>query len=102
MALSAKGISRQDAHEEIRVLSHQASDAVKKDGKENDLIERIRNSAFFKPIIDQLDHLLDPRTFVGRAPEQVAKFTGVNGEVARALKKYEAILNAHVTVDLKV
>ena len=102
MALSAKGVSRQDAHEEIRILSHQASDVVKKEGKDNDLIDRIRKSAFFSPVIDQLDQLLNARTFIGRAPEQVEKFTGVNGEVALALRKYEEILKAKVTVDLKV
>jgi len=86
MALVKKGVSRQDAHEEIRVLSHQASAVVKKEGKENDLVERIRRSEFFKPIWDELDSLLDPTSFYGRAPQQVEKF--VNVEVKDALKIY--------------
>lgn len=87
MACVKKGLSRQDAHEEIRVLSHQAGDNVKQHGQNNDLLERIRHTAFFRPILDELDSLLDARTFVGRAPQQVEKFTGT--EVKAALKPYE-------------
>lgn len=68
------------------VLSHQAADNVKKQGKDNDLLERIRRTAFFTPIIPELDSLLDARTFVGRAPQQVEKFTST--EVAAALQPY--------------
>jgi len=32
--------SRQDCHEQIRVLSQQAGDVVKKEGGDNDLIQR--------------------------------------------------------------
>ncbi|KAG9863050.1 adenylosuccinate lyase, partial [Aureobasidium melanogenum] len=90
MALVKKGISRQDAHEEIRVLSHQASASVKLEGKHNDLIERIRATPFFEPILGELDTLLDPSTFTGRAPQQVEKFCGPNGDVEKALAKFRA------------
>ncbi|KAI4783632.1 Adenylosuccinate lyase [Aureobasidium sp. EXF-3400] len=90
MALVKKGISRQDAHEEIRVLSHQASASVKLEGKHNDLIERIRATPFFEPILGELDALLDPSTFTGRAPQQVEKFCGPNGDVEKALAKFRA------------
>ncbi|KAL7653869.1 adenylosuccinase ade13 [Aspergillus niger] len=88
MACVKKGLSRQDAHEEIRVLSHQAADNVKKLGLNNDLLDRVRRTAFFAPILDELDALLDPSTFVGRAPQQVEKF--LSTEVKEALKPYEA------------
>ena len=74
MAMVEKGGSRQDCHEEIRVLSHQASAVVKQEGGDNDLIERVRNTEYFKPIWGELDSLLDPSTFVGRAPQQTEKF----------------------------
>ena len=102
MALHEKGISRQDAHEEIRVLSHKASDTVKKEGKDNDLVERIRRKKFFEPIIGDLDRLLDPSSFVGRAPQQVERFTEPGGEVQRALEKYGEAVKHSGTVHLSV
>lgn len=89
MALVKKNISRQEAHEEIRVLSHQAGAAVKLEGKPNDLIDRIRVTKFFEPIWSQLDTLLDPTTFVGRAPQQVEKYLGKGGEVDMVLSRYQ-------------
>jgi len=48
MKLAGHGVSRQDAHEEIRVLSHEASAVVKQQGGRNDLLERIKKNEFFK------------------------------------------------------
>ena len=62
MRLVHKGQSRQEAHEQLRVLSHQASDSVKSQGKLNDLILRIKNTDFFRPIWDELDDVLRSRT----------------------------------------
>ena len=86
MAMVKAGGDRQVCHEEIRVLSHQAAAVVKQEGGDNDLIERIRSSAYFAPIHDQLDALLDPSTFTGRAPQQVARF--MREEVEPALAPY--------------
>lgn len=60
---------------------------MKQLGEENDLIERVRKDAYFDPIKDELDTLLDPRSFIGRAPQQVDKF--LNDWVAPALKDSE-------------
>lgn len=76
------------AHEEIRVLSHQAGSVVKIEvrqmffvdicdflandilpqGKPNDLVSRIRNAEFFKPIWGELDTMLDPRLYEAFIP----------------------------------
>ncbi|TFY65324.1 hypothetical protein EVJ58_g2051 [Rhodofomes roseus] len=74
MAMVKAGGDRQEAHEKIRVLSHEAAHQVKSEGLENDLIDRVRRDPYFDPITGQLDELLDPRSFIGRAPEQVDKF----------------------------
>ena len=47
MKLVHHGVSRQEAHEQIRVLSHKAAHVVKMDGGRNDLIQRIKRTAFF-------------------------------------------------------
>lgn len=86
MALVEKGISRQAAHEEIRVLSHQAGAVVKQEGKENDLLERIKETKFFQPILPELDALTDSASFVGRCPEIVEKL--VMTKVKPALEPY--------------
>ena len=47
---------------------------MKQLGLDNDLIERVRRDPYFDPIKGELDALLDPSTFIGRAPQQVDKF----------------------------
>ena len=47
MKLVQKNISRQAAHERIRVLSRETVHAMKNDGSDNDLIERIKKDEFF-------------------------------------------------------
>lgn len=86
MALVKKGVSRQDAHEEIRVLSHEAAAQVKLHGKDNDLLDRIRRTKFFEPVLPELHELLRAETFVGRCPQQVDAF--YEREVSVAVKKY--------------
>jgi len=59
------GASRQECHEKIRVLSQEAGATVKKEGKPNDLIERIKADDYFKPIeneLSQVSSILQPKT----------------------------------------
>jgi len=100
MAMVKAGGDRQECHEKIRVLSHEAGAVVKEQGGENDLIQRINEEPYFKPIWLQLDALLDPKTFVGRAPEQVDKF--VADWVRPALQPYEQELKNIRLAELSV
>ncbi|KAF7508664.1 adenylosuccinase ade13 [Endocarpon pusillum] len=100
MRIVAKGGSRQEAHEHIRILSHEAAAMVKQEGKSNDLIERIRKDEYFRPIWDELEDLMDARTFVGRAPEQVNKF--LRTEVKEALKPYAEAVGEVKATELTV
>lgn len=49
----------------------EAGAQVKMHGLENDLVDRIRRLEYFLPICNELDELLNPETFVGRATPQV-------------------------------
>lgn len=99
MAMVEKGASRQEVHEKIRVLSHQAAAVVKEEGGDNDLIERVKNDSFFAPVHNELETLLDPSTFLGRAPQQVEKF--IANDVNKALQPFEKHIN-DVNVKLNV
>merc|ERR1712176_779215 len=68
------GGDRQELHEAIRVHSMAAGAVVKGEGKPNDLMERIAKDPMFAAVHDKLDKLVDPKLFVGRAPEQVDEF----------------------------
>jgi adenylosuccinate lyase len=86
MAMVRKGADRQEVHESIRVHSVAAARQVKEEGAANDLIERITRDPFYAPVVEQLDALLDPTTFVGRAPEQVVSFLSL--ELEPVIKPY--------------
>lgn len=94
MAMVKAGGNRQECHEEVRVLSQEAANKVKQDGEENDLVKRIRACPYFSPIHNQLDSLLDPATFIGRAPQQVVEF--LKNEVDPVLSKYEGQLEGKI------
>lgn len=69
-----RGGDRQELHEAIRQLSHEAAARVKTEGAENDLIDRIAASDAFDLTREELDGILDPSAYIGRAPEQVVEF----------------------------
>lgn len=102
MKMVARGASRQDAHEEIRVLSHQASDVVKKEGGKNDLIERIKATPFFAPVKDEIDGILDPKNFIGRSAQQCERYCGKGGEVEKAIEKYAESIKGSKKAELSI
>jgi adenylosuccinate lyase len=83
MAGVQKGGDRQELHERIRQHS-QAVTARLKAGGANDLIDRLRSDQGFKGV--DFSEVLNPRLFVGRAPEQVVDF--LTEEIEPALKRY--------------
>jgi len=87
MAMVMEKGNRQECHEKIRTMSQIASKEVKENGRENNLVQQIRQDVYFAPIHDQLYKLLEPTTFVGRAPQQVTKY--LNEEVKPRIEKYQ-------------
>jgi adenylosuccinate lyase len=103
MKLVSQGISRQEAHEQVRVLSHQSSDIVKKQGLPNDLIQRIKSTEFFRPVWTEIDRMLDPKNFIGWCPEQVVRYCGdEDGEVKQALRPYKKYIEQAKAAELIV
>lgn len=68
------GGDRQELHEKIRIYSMEAGLRVKRDGLDNDLIDRISNDPDFKMTKDEILSILKPENFIGRCPEQVDEF----------------------------
>lgn len=102
MRLCALGESRQEAHEQIRVLSHQASAVVKNEGKPNDLVDRIKSNDFFKPIWGELDGMLKAELYTGRSADIVDKYCGPGGPVDQALARYREYIKGAATTELSV
>lgn len=90
------GGDRQELHERIRVHSMEAGKNVKVKGKDNDLIDRIINDKYFNLDKDRLLEILDPKNFIGFAPEQTEEF--VNIEVKLILEKYSNRLGMKTTL----
>lgn len=93
-----QGGDRQELHEKIREHSMEASKVVKIDGKKNDLIERIVNDKSFKLTMEDINKILEPKNFIGRAPEQVLEY--INEEVNPILEKN--INNLSSSIELNV
>ena len=94
MAAVKAGGDRQKLHEKIRQHSHAAAEQIKKHGKHNDLIDRLKTDPAFKKI--NFKKVLDPKTYVGRAPQQVDEF--LKNIVTPVRRKYRKELNRKVTL----
>lgn len=69
-----KGGDRQELHERIRTHSMNVVKAIREDGQENHLLEAIAGDPAFQLSLEELEAMLRPEDFVGRAPEQTAEF----------------------------
>ena len=93
-----RGGDRQELHEVIRELSMKAAYRVKHEGKDNNLIELIIESDAFNMDKEEILSIMDPKNFVGRAPEQVVDF--VNEFLDPAIEPFKDSIG--IDVDLHV
>ncbi|MDX1494770.1 MAG: adenylosuccinate lyase [Longimicrobiales bacterium] len=70
----SRGGDRQELHERIRQHSMAAARRMKEEGADADLLQRISGDDAFGLDADELEEMIDPMRFVGRAPAQVARF----------------------------
>ena len=97
MAGVEAGGDRQDLHERVRVHSREAGRAVKERGEPNDLIARLKSDDAFAGV--DLDGALDPKKYIGRAPEQTRRFVA---EVVGPVREQYAAALTGPAAELKV
>ena len=93
-----RGGDRQELHEAIRTHSMEAARRVKQGDGVNDLLERIAGDATFGVTLEELQNVLEPRRYVGRAPEQTREFLA--SEVAPVLEKYRDDLGYQAEINV--
>jgi len=96
MQATAAGGDRQELHEAIRVHAHTAAARVKQQGRENNLLDLLAADERFAGI--NLKRILDPKRYVGRAPEQVAAF---NKEyVVPVRRRFKKVISTSATLNV--
>ncbi|KKO21012.1 MAG: adenylosuccinate lyase [Candidatus Brocadia sp.] len=89
-AVNAGG-DRQALHEGIRRHAMEAARAMKEEGKNNDLLERIERDPSFSRIKSRLKIIAEPKSLVGRAPQQVEEF--MQQSINPLLKRFGHLLD---------
>lgn len=84
------GGDRQVLHERIRQHAMDASYQIKALGKDNDLLDRIREDEAFILGEDELKDVLNPKLYVGRSKQQVEAF--ITKTVEPVIKANEALI----------
>ena len=92
MAAVKTGGNRQELHEKIRLHSQAAAAQVKKFGKPNDLINRLKADIAFRKV--NFERVLNPKNYIGRAPQQVDEF--LRAIVTPICTKYRRYINKKV------
>lgn len=69
-----KGGDRQVLHEAIRRHSVEATKAIKLEGADNDLLDRIANDPVFNLSKEEISGIVDVNAFTGRAEKQVEEY----------------------------
>ena len=88
-AVKKRGADRQQLHERIRVHSMAASKVIKEEGGENDLLQRIAADKAFGVTLEELENILQPEKYTGRAKEQTEDF--LSECVTPVLEKYKDV-----------
>ena len=91
-----RGGNRQQLHEIIRELSHEATRRVKMEGKSNNLIEAIAQNDAFALSMEEIKEQLNPALYVGRAPSQTVEFN--KNVIEPILEKYEDNIKSELSI----
>ena len=97
MDLVKEGGDRQELHEEIRKLSIEAGNRVKKEGLDNDLFDRLCASKKLNISKEKQAEYFDAYKYTGRSSEQVTDF--LNEKVNDVLRKNKDLLGIKVVIN---
>lgn len=81
------GGNRQELHEKIRQYSMDESLLIKKEGKENHLLEKILSDSDFNLSEEQIKKIKNPQNYVGRAVEQTEEY--IQNTVKPLIKNFD-------------
>jgi adenylosuccinate lyase len=98
MDAAKHGVDRQQLHEHIRIHSMAASKVIKEEGGENDLLSRIAGDPIFGVTLEELNAIVSPEKYVGRAPQQTEEF--ISEVVKPAIKAYDFIPEEKAEINL--
>ncbi|MBR3039899.1 MAG: adenylosuccinate lyase [Lachnospiraceae bacterium] len=93
-----RGGDRQELHEEIRTLSMKAGANVKEEGKDNNLVELIAQDPLFGVTKEEIEEVLRPELYTGRAAIQTTKY--LNDVVSPVLEKYKELLGETAEINV--
>ena len=94
------GGDRRELHEHIRMHSMEAAKTIKSEGGANDLLKRLAADPVFAKVAPRFDEILDPKAFVGRAPQQVEDY--LREEVRPVLERCADLLEKADTEEVRV
>ncbi len=98
MDAAKRGADRQQLHERIRIHSMAASKVVKEEGGENDLLSRIADDPIFGVTLNELQAIVSPEKYVGRAPQQTEEF--ISEVVGPAIQQYDFMPDEKAEINL--
>lgn len=96
MDCAKRGADRQDMHEAIREYSVAVAKRMKLEGKDNDLLDRLLADERFMLTKEDLDRILNVRSFIGLAPEQTESF--IENEVKPVLSANSDLIGVDVKI----
>ena len=98
MSAVKRGGNRQELHERIRQHSITAGKRVKEEGLDNNMVDLIANDPMFGLTKEEILAEMDPKAYVGRAPQQVEDF--IANDVMPRIEKYLGEDNIKVEINL--
>ncbi|MDO4266605.1 MAG: adenylosuccinate lyase [Eubacteriales bacterium] len=93
-----RGGNRQELHERIRELSMQAGKRVKEEGLDNNLLDLIAADPMFGLKKEEMEELLSPKLYVGRAPKQTEEY--INTVVLPRIEAFRGELGEEVEINV--